>query len=165
LKISVTAIFLLLFCNYSNGQKYLLSNENIIYSFNSSSGKKIVLAKDSADKYIVFRFGTKDKVELEFPGKSKDSWQKFTYSFYLRGGGQENEGMDLNYVYFVSNNSKYIIYNTYSAREGVSRCGVKIVDMTTKNTIEIRGNINSIKGNLTDFRDNKLLEIGDELFD
>ncbi len=125
----------------------------------------MVLAGDSTNKYIVYRFGTNDKIEFEFPEKIKDSWSKFTYSFYLRGGGIENEGLDLNYIYFISGNFKYIIYHTYSAREEKSKCGIKVVDTTTNKTVDVRGNISTIEGNLTGFRDNNLLEIGDETFD
>ena len=125
----------------------------------------MILAKDSTNKYIVYRFGTNDKIEFEFPKKMKDSWSMFTYSFYLRGGGKQNEGLDLNYVYFTSGNFKYIIYHTYFAREGKSKCGIKVVDTTSNKTVDVRGNINTMEGNLTDFRDNNLLEIRDDIFD
>ena len=125
----------------------------------------MVLARDSVNKYIIYRFGGKDKIEFEFPDKTKDSWNKFTYSFYLRGGGKPNEGMDLNYVYFMSENVKYIIYETYYSRDEKSQCGVKILNTTTNKTHDIGGNIKTKEGNLTDFRSNELLKMTDEIFD
>jgi hypothetical protein len=162
-----TLIFLFLFTFFCNcyGQHYLLPNEIIVYSFNMANGKKMVLAKDSTNKYIVYRFGTKDKIEFEFPEKNKASWDKFTYCFYLRAGGKENEGMDLNYVYFINNKSRYIIYNTYHAANEKPECGIMVIDTTTKKKVDIKGNINTAKGTLIDFRDNNLLQIGDELFE
>lgn len=146
-------------------QTYLLSNEKLIFSFRTENNKKMVLAKDSTNKYIVYRFGSNDRIEFEFPGMNKTSWKKFTYSFYLRGGGKENEGLDLNYVFFSSTHYKYIIYHTYSAEDEKYTCGIKVLDITTKKTVNIKGNAATIEGNLIDFRDNKLLEIGDETFD
>jgi len=131
----------------------------------------MVLAKDTANRYLVYRFGTKDKIDFTFPDKignpdeAKQSRNKFKYSFYIRGGEKQNEGLDLNYVYFSNGKFKYVIYQTYSANESESRCGIKIIDLATKKTIDIKGKIESIRRDLKDLRDSSLLEIGDELFD
>jgi len=47
--------------------QYLLPNEEVIYSFETKNGKKMSLVKDKTNKYIQYRFGTKTKVEMEFP--------------------------------------------------------------------------------------------------
>jgi hypothetical protein len=148
-----------------NGQQYLLSNEKVIFSFNAGNNKKMVLARDSADKYIIYRFGTADKIEFEFPEKTKDSRSKFTYSFYLRGGEKQNEAMDLNYVYFISGSFKYVIYQTYTAQDEKLNCGIKVINISTNKMVDIKGNANTVIGNLTDFRDNGMLKIGDETFE
>ena len=147
------------------GQGYLLPNEELIFSFSTQKGKKVTLNKDKNNQYIIYRYGSDKKIELEFPSKSASSWKSFNYSFYLRGGGSQNEGMDLNYVYFTNNNYQYIIYDTYYAVGEKHSIGIKIIDLKTKKTTDIKGNIKTRKGTLIDFRDNKLLEITDELFD
>jgi hypothetical protein len=144
-----------------NGQS-LLSTETLLYSFSTRSGKTMILAKDKKDAYIVYRFGTKDKVELEVLDKTK---KQFKYSFYLRGGGKANEGMDLNYVYFINKGFKYVVYSTSTAIDGKYEVGLKVIDLKTEKAINIKGKVKTVKGTLTDFRDNGLLEIGDELFD
>ncbi len=97
-----TLIFLLII-NYSvNGQKYILSNETVIFSFNTQNGKVLTVNKDKENKYIIYRFGTKDKVEFEYPNKLESSWTNFKYSYYLRGGGVQNEAMDMNSLEFVN---------------------------------------------------------------
>ena len=149
----------------ASGQKYRLSNEVVIFSFNTQSGKRVSLNKDKENKYIIYRYGTKDKIEFEFPSKSKSSWTDFKYSFYLRGGGTQNEGMDLNYIYFTNKDFKYVIYDTYFAVGNKQNIGIKIINIKTNKTINIKGNRKSWKGTLVDFRDNNLLQIGDELFD
>lgn len=146
----------------SQSQSYLLPNEVNIYSFETKSGKKMTLAKDKNDKYIIYRFGTKTKIEFEFPEKTNESWHKFVFSTYLRGGGKTNEGMDLNYLAFVNKNYKYVIYDTYFAVGEKVNIGVKIIDLKTKKIIDIKGDNKTLKGNLVTFRDNKLIANDDE---
>ena len=147
------------------GQGFTLQNEEVIFSFDTRDGKKVTLNKDKANHYIIYRFGTKDTIEFEFPDTSNNSWANFEYSFWLRGGGRQNEGLDLNYIYFTDKNFKYIIYDTYFAAGKKRNIGIKILDLETNKTINLRGDIKTRKGTLIDFRDNKLLEIGEELFE
>ena len=164
MKIAAT-ILSILFINCSYSQTFLKPNEKVIFSFQTLSHKQVYLVKDSSDKYIAYRYGTKDKIEFEFPGNKDSSWSKFKYSFYLRGGGTANEGMELNYVYFTNAGYMYIIYDTYYARGNKSGIGVKVIEIKTNKTTDIKGNHKTLKGTLVDFRDNNLLEIGEELFD
>jgi hypothetical protein len=157
------SLLLLISSSHSYGQTFLLKNEEIIFSFDTKKGKHMTLAKDSTNKYIVYRFGTKDKVEFEFPEKDKTSWTRFKYSFYLRGGGVQNEGQDLNYIYFINKNIKYIIYDTYYSVGGESEIGIKVIDIQTNKTVDIKGDYKTRKGTMADFRDNNLLEVTDEL--
>jgi hypothetical protein len=145
------------------GQAYNLPNEAVIFSFDTYGGKKVTLNKDTANKYIIYRFGTGDKIEFEFPGKSRNSWDQFKYSFYLRGGGTQNEGMELNYIYFVNKGFKYIIYDTYFAVENKKEIGIKIINLKTRKTTNVKGDVKTRKGTLAEFRDNNLLEIEDEV--
>ncbi len=146
-------------------QAYILPNEEPIYSFETVTGKMVVLAKDKANGYIIYRFGTKDKIEFEYPEMGKSSWSKFKYSFYLRGGGTDNSGMDLNYVSFINDNFKYVIYDTYYSLSEKQNVGIKVINLKSGKMIEIKGVKKTQKGNLTDFRENKLLEIGEEAFE
>lgn len=147
------------------GQDYLRANEELILSFQTNTHKEVYLVKDKSNKYISYRFGSSDKIELEYPSTQKDSWTKFTYSYYLRGGGAGNEGMDLNYVYFTNNGFRYVIYQTYYAVENKSYIGIKVIDLKTNKTVDIKGNMKTRKGTLVDFRYNRSLKISDELFE
>lgn len=67
--------------------QYLLNNEELIYSFETNKGKKMSLVKDKKNQYIQYRYGTKSKVEMEFPAeRTKASWRQFHYNSYMRGG-------------------------------------------------------------------------------
>lgn len=136
-------------------------NEEVLFSFkieNSSKTLSICLSKIQLD-YIVYRFGTKDKIELEFPENLTDSWNKFNYSYYLRGGGAGNEGMDMNYLTFENGGFEYQIYQEYTAIDKLTQVGVKITDKSTKKETDIKGLSNTIKGGLIELRDNTKIKI------
>jgi len=160
--IIIFSSLVLLATTISKGQAFILPNEDLIYSFETSNGKQLALVKDKSDKYIIYRFGSKTKIEFEFPEKNKSSFSKFKYSFYLRGGGPGNEGMDLNYVHFTNGNFQYVIFDNYVEK---SEIGIKVVDLKSNKTTVIKGNTSTKKGTLIEFRSNGLLEIGEEIFD
>jgi len=155
-------IFLMLISGICYGQNLLPANEQLIFSFDTKNGKHVELSKDQANSYIVYRFGTADKIEFEFPAKSKESWSKFRYSFYLRGGGIQNEGMDLNYIHFTNEGFKYTIYDTYFAKGQESGVGIMVTNLKTNKTTDVKGIHQSRKGTLINFRENGLLEIVDD---
>lgn len=149
--------------------KYLLSNEEIVYTFSTRKGKIMMLAKDKQNKYLVYRFGTKDKIELEFPGeKNEQSWKKFKFSYYLRGGGKANAGRENDHVYFYNNGFRYTLYRDYDA--GDDKTPESFVEGVTvtrlkdyKEISKITALENSAKGGFYDLRSNGLIEEGEDL--
>ena len=139
--------FLFLFTNLCFGQDYLLHNEELIYSFKVKNGKMMFLVKDKENKYIVYRFGSSNKIELEYPQKNKQSWNKFTYSYYSRGGGKANDAMELYSIYFKVNNFEYTIYKDYYSENESFKTGILIINNLNKRVLDIKGKYNSIKGN------------------
>lgn len=161
-----TILVFLMITNFSiKGQKYILPNEVIIFSFNTLNGKMVTVNKDKENKYIIYRFGTKDKVEFEFPNKLKSSWTNFKYSYYLRGGGVKNEAMDMNSLEFVNENFKYVIYDTYFAVDNKMNIGIEIINLKSNKVTNIKGILKTRKGTLIDFRDNKLVEVREDFFE
>ncbi|AZB23790.1 MULTISPECIES: hypothetical protein [Chryseobacterium] len=141
--------------------QYLRSNEEVIYSFDTKAGKKMVLVKDKGNEYIQYRFGSKDRVEMEFPlNRNKDSWKQFKYNSYHRGGGKRNAGMDLEYLNFVNNGYTYSIFKSYYAEDGSLSTGITVTDSKGKST-DINGIYKSIKGCLCNLEDIGLVEKDD----
>ncbi len=161
----VFLLFILTAFHVSPGARYALANEKVIYSFVTQNGKILTLCQDTAEYYIIYRFGTKHDVQLEFPKKDEDSWTQFNYSYWLRGGGRENEGMDLNYVAFVNDGFKYVIYDTYFASENKSVIGLKVFDIKGGKVMDIRGDLKTKQGTLTGLRDNSRIQPDDTLYD
>lgn len=146
--------------------KYQTENENLIFSFQTKNAKFLTICIDKDEKYIVYRYGTYEKIEMEFPeSKNKNSFEKFEYSGWERHGGIQNEGMRLDYLTFSINNYKYIIYDTYYAVGDESNVGIKILNSETNQTTNIKGIYRTIKGSLSSFRFNDKIRKGDELYD
>jgi hypothetical protein len=133
--------------------QYLLPNEEIIYSFDTKNGKKMSLVKDKTNRYIQYRFGTKNKIEIEFPKeRTKESWKQFTYNSYHRGGGKENAAMDLEYLLFTINGYKYLLFRTYHAEDESFSTGITVTDSKSKET-EIKGIYKTRKGCMCNLED------------
>ena len=142
---------------------YQLKNEKLVYQLKMKNGKQLSVCIDKDEKYIVYRYGSKNKIELEYP-KEKDlsSFQKFEYSEYKRGGGIQNAAMELKYLAFTNNGIKYVVYDTYFAEINKSNAGIKVIEFQNKIT-DLKGLKKSAKGNLSNLKD-KAKE-SEELYD
>lgn len=138
--------------------QHLLPNEEVIYSFETKNGKKMSLVKDKTNKYIQYRFGTKNKVEMEFPTeRTKESWKKFHYNSYWRGGGIQNAGMEIDNLSFNNNGYDYLLFRTYHAEGEVYTAGIIIKDKKGKET-RIKGNYKTVEGCICNLQDTGMIE-------
>ena len=153
--------FIPIFC-YT--QDYLLSNEKKILGFEKKNGKQLIIALDTKENYLVYRFGTKNNIEFEFPKDLTKSWGEFYFSWYSRGGGIQNEGIDLNYLYFDNGNYRYVIFQKYTAREQKTKYEIKVINRKTKKETIINAEPSTVTGTLSIFRDLKKIKEGDTLF-
>lgn len=160
----VISLLLIIIPLLSFGQEYKLPNEKVILEFNTLKGKKLVVAIDLNDKYVVYRYGTTDKIELQFPEHLTNSWTMFQHSSYLRGGGIQNEGMDLDYLYFDNGNYRYVVFQEYIAKAKKVEHGIKVINIKTKEVTVIKANEKTVKGSLSAFRDMAKIRKGEELF-
>jgi len=134
------------------------NNEELIYSFKTEKGKLMTLSLDTTKNIFYYRYGTKNKIELEKVDNLNDNSVVFKYSFYFRGG-MGNAGLDLNYISFQNKNFTYTIYDEYSAEDDGRDVGIRLKNNNTGKKYDIPALTKSIKGNLSVFRDNELLPI------
>jgi hypothetical protein len=143
---------------------HVKAKETAIISFKTNDNKFVTVAKANDGTYVVFRMGTKDHVEFEFPkDKTPESLQVFKYAFFLRGGGPENEGMDINHLYFEDDQNKYVVFDTFYASTDSHRIGVTITSKSNPDDVkDIKGVVKNEFGALSDFRTNKLVSVTEE---
>lgn len=133
--------------------EYLCRNdETLIFGFKTKRKKSVSICVSKDGKYIVYRFGTKNKIELEYPKNKNNSWKLFRYDYYFRGGGKINLGQDLNYLSFINDNIKYRIYDEYSAEDETALIGVRVIDLKSNEKVNIPGELKTRRGSLVDFR-------------
>lgn len=128
---------------------FVLPNEVVVLSFKTKKKKQVFLCRDKDNHYLVYRFGSKPKVELQFPGKlDETSFQKFEYSSYFRGGGVENLAMNLDYLSFTNSGYRYVIYKTYASEsEGhEDEVGIRVIHLKTQKETNIEGDFNTFEG-------------------
>jgi hypothetical protein len=136
-------------------------SETVIFSFVTKDKKSMSLCEADDVSYIIYRYGIKNKIELEFPHDKTGSWKQFKYSYYLRGGGAGNEGVDFNYLKFENNGFSYSVYEEYTAAENKKSCGIKVINEATGKEITIPGMPDTIIGTLANLRDYKNIQIED----
>lgn len=131
-----------------------VEGEKVVFGFQVADSKKIVsICMADDESYLVYRFGTMDNIELEFPEDRENSFSYFTYSYYLRGGGIENAGLDLNSFKFSNGGYQYQVYDDYEAETGIKAVGIRVTDEKTGKETDITGDSNSVIGSMLPFRD------------
>lgn len=146
---------------------FVLENETVVIEFDTKNEKHLTVCRDKKDKYLVYRFGTNTKVELQYPEKlDESSFKKFDYSSYMRPGGIENLGMNLDYLSFVNNGYRYVVYKTYAAESvgNEDAVGVRIIELKTKKETNIEGDFKTYSGDFPGDIMNRVNQ-SDELFD
>ena len=130
------------------------SEEEILISFDMEDSEKrlsVCLSKEKPG-YIVYRFGTGEQIEFEYPENKEESWDKFVYSYYLRGGGPGNEGLDLNYLIFENGGYEYKIYEEYNAGNDTREVGVIVKNKADNTETKLKGVTDSLEGSLIGLR-------------
>lgn len=151
---------------YSQSNKlYQLSNEQVVFSFQTKDGKIMSLNIDTNLNYIIYRFGTKNQVELEYPReKNKSSFEKFEYAFYFRPLQDGVDGIELQQIRFKNGNVFYTIYqNVFFTIDSVyeKSIGVKLEEIENNQTTDIKGINSTQKGSIGYFSGKDLLNEND----
>lgn len=138
------------------------NGETSLYCFTTTKGKIVSVCVGPQQKYLVYRFGTAQKVELQYPAVlDASSWGKFTFASYMRPSmGGTNAGQDLNHLQFASGKVRYTVFCDFSD-EGGEKVGVN-VNLGGGQEVFIKGNPKSVQGGLMELRDNDKVKRSEE---
>jgi|SRR5690606_38844434 len=157
-KLLIIALLAFLFTNAFAQDKLIFPNEDVIYSFETKNGKMMVLVKDKNNAYIQYRFGSENKIELEFPNeRTAESWEQFAYNSYWRGGGKENSGMEIDNIQFMNNGYTYLVFRAYFAENEKNTAGIIVTDSKGKES-RINGVSQTIKGCICNLENTGMIE-------
>ncbi len=148
----VTIFVVFIFSKNINAQyDSLLSkpNENTVFAFQLENNKWVSVSKEKNGKYLVYRFGNKNKIELQVPALlDTSSWKRFLFSGYSRGGGKENAAMHFGYLSFRNKETVYEVYELWNSEDDEEHCGLKVI--IDKKLTDLKGVLKSRNGNLLD---------------
>lgn len=90
----------------------LKSNENLIYTFKvKNSEKRVSIGVTENCKYLVYRFGTKDKIEFEYIAEYNSETKRFNY--FIDNQTFSTPRNLLENISFQNNNYQYAVYSNY----------------------------------------------------
>jgi hypothetical protein len=161
-------VAMLSFCSTAFAQSiYLKSNETTLFNFKTASGKTLMLALDTANKYIVYRYGTAKHIEFEYPKDTVNSLDKFKRFYYARYGGYPNAGTEISQVEFTNGDFTYKMYEqsfTRQEQEERYEIGVTIQNNKTFKETQIKGLVKTQKGGLLGLKESELIKLSDGPF-
>jgi hypothetical protein len=150
-------IFILFFAaSFSvNAENLCVSTEKTVFSFATESKKIISICKSVNGSYLTYRFGTLNKIELQFPRKlDSTSWRQFEFSGMGRSGGKINAGFGDYSIMFKNGKSEYTVFQEWSDEDGTYNIGVTISNAIGK-TFAINGLKKTQEGSLVLLEDEK----------
>lgn len=138
----------LVFSTQVNAENLCFENEKVIFSFSTKSNKLLSICKGVDLKYLVYRFGRKTQIELQYPEKlDEDSWKKFTFFGVRRGGGIQNSGFGEYTLEFKSSSISYEVYQSWNDEEGDYGIGVNVMP-EFKKSVQMNGIKKTQEGSL-----------------
>ncbi len=132
------------------------SDEKLLFGFKTKSNKTLLICLATDSSYIVYRYGAKGKVELEYPAdKRVKPNDAFKYRWYSRDGGAANLAMHDGSLSFEINEIRYEVFDSWSSEDNARSVGVKVINLKTKKETVIKG-VKPVGGliSLQDFLEN-----------
>jgi len=145
------------------------AGETTVFAFQTKSGKTAALCRGPKGAYLVYRFGTAAKVELQYPAKlDASSWKKFTYWSYTRGGGAANEGVESAQLRFENGGVAYTLTDdtrAYYTRQHEEDYRREVgIDVAMKGKpISIVGLPATVVGDLSKVKDDNKVKVEEEM--
>ena len=144
------------------------AGETVLFSFETKGGKTAALCQGPKGAYLVYRFGTAAKVELQYPATlDASSWRKFTYWSYTRGGGAANSGIETSQLKFKNNGVEYTLsdqtvafYDKQHEEDYRREVGVDVT-MKGKNIV-VAGNPATVVGDLYRVKENHKVKVEED---
>ena len=129
--------------------------EATMFSFRTYRGKTVSLCEGPKRAYLVYRFGTAAKVELQYPAVlDASSWQKFTYhKHYYDGTNNAYEAVNqlsftIGTVEYVLFDNKYGFLDEHKQNDYYRKIGIDVSMKYARKGARISGSDESTSGNL-----------------
>jgi len=127
-------LFFVCSCSFAKEQPdYLetslcLPKENIAFSFKTNPKEKIAsICIGPQRSYLVYRYGTQNHIELNYPTDPNfSSWKSFSFNSYVRAGGELNDPKGAREISFSNSGTDYSVYQNWGS-ENDYEIGILII--------------------------------------
>ncbi|WP_295465338.1 hypothetical protein [uncultured Pseudomonas sp.] len=105
-----------------------LPKENIVFSFKTNPKEKIAsICMGPQRSYLVYRYGTQNRIELNYPTNPNfSSWKSFCFNSYVRAGGELNDPKGEREISFSNSGTDYSVYQNWGS-ENNYEIGILII--------------------------------------
>lgn len=125
-----------------------LNTEKLVVSFQTEDeGKTVSVCMDRDGGYLVYRFGTIENIELEYPSDKAQAWDKFTYDYSTKDAHDS--------LQFENGGFRYEVYQEEYAASTELKVGVKVTELATGKETDMAGLPESLLGYWYDLQGNK----------
>ncbi len=137
----------------SDHQPLTEANETVLISFVVENSEKIfTIATAEDDSYIVYRFGKPDNIEIEYPAKTEDSWDEFTFNHHSRAVGDAHALLDIQFLDFTIGDLRYIVHDSFSEEFIKSFIGATVINESAGTQTNLEAASQEKLGNLSQLR-------------
>jgi len=127
-----------------------------IFSFSTQQGYHFSVYQVNDTTACVQWTTLKAEVKIcESPPFEKEN---ITYAYYMRPGGIDNEGLDLNHLRFTSGGYAYDVFENYAAADSSKEIGIKITNMVNQDVKLYHALPHSITGSLIHLRNQEIFK-------
>ena len=125
-----------------------LNTEKLVVSFQlRDGGKTVSVCMDRDGEYLVYRFGTKENIELEYPANKSQAWDSFTYDYSTKDAHDS--------LQFENGGFRYEVYQQDYTASTELKVGVKVTELATGKESDMAGLPESLIGYWYDLQGNK----------
>jgi hypothetical protein len=125
-----------------------LNTEKLVVSFQlRDGGKTVSVCMDTDEGYLVYRFGTKENIELEYPANKAQAWDCFTYDYSTIDAHDS--------LQFENGGFRYEVYQQDYTASTKLKVGVKVTELATGKESDMAGLPESLIGYWYDLQGNK----------
>lgn len=147
-------IFILALSNiysFNFNERLAYSDEKIYFSMLLSNGQVVTIS--GQDNYLVYRYGTKNEIKMEFPAADIDPWSVFNMDYFQ---------IDQSSNYYLNFHSEEFSYRIYEELyNGEVNVGIVIKDLSNGESYEFESSKDSLIGSLEEIYDLENMKKGE----
>jgi hypothetical protein len=137
------------------------SSADVVFAFQLTKQKWVSVCQEKQELYIVYSFGTSNKIELQYPEVlDTSSWSKFSLKACSRGSSKQNAAMYFAFLHFINHGVSYEVYDQRDSGDDLREIGINI--RIQQNKKQLKGILVSHQHSLLSLMDSEKIKKEEE---